>query len=290
MLVRHHLSENRLTFCVRESREPQQHHQLLNRCICQSFPRSTPSLPRGWRERASASWLGDRVTLSEGLDKALLCPAGSWRSAAAQAVDLSLTHMGLKPRPSLVQVNAPPPAIVCSLAAPSLLGSTPFLKETQLQHIWFVPGETRHPPPTPSFCTMEATKHENSLLSDFGSFQLLRGTKHMHCLPATLRILPHRSNSPNAKNICENLPGNGVRGKSGLNHSYWRQAHSASSPVICSIWGLPKLPTASLPTRGTIWRLCSSGDEVTAWQPKLPWGREVNHHRGWDAGMENTNY
>lgn len=54
--------------------------------------------------------------------------------------------------------------------------------------------------------------------------------------------------------------------------------------------GLPKLPSASLPTTGTIWRLCSSGDEVTARQPKLPRGRELNHHRGWDAGMENTNY
>lgn len=43
------------------------------------------------------------------------------------------------------------------------------------------------------------------------------------------------------------------------------------------------LPTASFPTRGTIWSLCSSGDEVTARQPKLPWGRELNHHR---AGMQ----
>lgn len=102
-------------------------------------------------ERASASWLREGVTLSKGLDKALLCPAGSWRSAAAQAVDLSLTHMGINPRPSLIQVNAPPPAIVCSSAVLSLSGSTPFLKETQLQHIWFVPRETRHPSPTTYF-------------------------------------------------------------------------------------------------------------------------------------------
>lgn len=125
-----------------ESRKPQQHQQRLSRCICQSLPWSSAHIHKDGESICPLAREG--ITLSKDLDKALLCPAGSWHSAAAQAVNLSLTHMGLKPRPSLAQVNAPTPAIVCSLAAPSLLAS----KETQLQHIWFVPGQTRQPPPT----------------------------------------------------------------------------------------------------------------------------------------------
>lgn len=117
--------------------------------------------------------------------------------------------------------------------------STPFLKKHNSSTSGLSQDKQGTLLPPSSFCTTEETEHENPPLSDFGSFQLLRGTKHIRCLPATLRILPHRSNPPNAANICENLAGKrGVGKKSGLNHcSHWRQAHSASSPVICSIWG-----------------------------------------------------
>lgn len=120
----------RMKFCIRESRHPQQYHQLFNWYICQSFKYSIPTcMPQPLRtELASVSWLGERIIVSKDLDKESLRPPGSWHSSAIQGMGLSqsgLTHMGLKPRSSLFQVNTLTPATACSLAGPSLWGFPP---------------------------------------------------------------------------------------------------------------------------------------------------------------------
>lgn len=97
----------------------------INWYICQSFKYSIPTcMPQPLRtERASVSWLSERIIVSKDLDKESLRPPGSWHSSVIQGMGLSqssLTHMELKPRSSLFQVNTLTPATACSLAGPSL--------------------------------------------------------------------------------------------------------------------------------------------------------------------------